>query len=280
MSSSSYAEAIDELNKLLRDKSNLENVAAEKVGQLTGELETFAAEKIRQLTTDLSLLDSTKPIFDPVQRIQTGFSHFKKWNFQKRPALYGELAKTQSPKFLVFACSDSRVCPSHILNFQPGEAFLVRNIANMVPPYDQKKHSGVGAAIEYAVVHLHVENILVIGHSHCGGIKGLMNIPDDGSTNSHFIENWVQICSSAKTKIQQQSSANSDFTEQCSKCEREAVNVSLENLLTYGFVKDAVVKKTLHLRGGHYDFVEGSFQLWDFDSAAALLPSSSSSSSV
>ncbi|CAA0822237.1 Beta carbonic anhydrase 1- chloroplastic, partial [Striga hermonthica] len=74
----------------------------------------------------------------------------------KDPALYAKLAKGQSPEFLVFACSDSRVCPSHVLNFQPGEAFIVRNIANMVPPFDKTKHSGTGAAIEYAVLHLKV----------------------------------------------------------------------------------------------------------------------------
>nr|GMC97323.1 carbonic anhydrase 2 isoform X2 [Ipomoea batatas] len=70
--------------------------------------------------------------------------------------------------FMVFACADSRVCPSHVLDFQPGEAFVVRNIANMVPAYDKTKYSGVGAAIEYAVLHLKVENIVVIGHSACG----------------------------------------------------------------------------------------------------------------
>ncbi|MBA0586262.1 hypothetical protein Gorai_017010, partial [Gossypium raimondii] len=92
------------------------------------------------------------------------------------------LPKGKVLRFVLFACSDSRVCPSHILNFQPGEAFIVRNIASMVPPYDKKKYSGAGAAIEYAVLHLKVENIVVIGHSCCGGIKGLMSIPDDGTT--------------------------------------------------------------------------------------------------
>ncbi|KAE8686581.1 Carbonic anhydrase [Hibiscus syriacus] len=113
------------------------------------DLGSVAAEKIKQVTAELEAAAADPTKFDP---------------------------------FLVFACSDSRVCPSHVLDFQPGEAFMVRNIANMVPPYDKKKHSGVGAAIEYAVLHLKVENIVVIGHSCCGGIKGLMSIPDDGTT--------------------------------------------------------------------------------------------------
>lgn len=243
----SYEEAIAGLTKLLSDKADLGTVAAAKIKQITAELEKS---------------DSNQ--FDPVDRIKTGFIHFKKEKFEKNPELYGELAKDQKPKFMVFACSDSRVCPSHILNFQPGEAFMIRNIANMVPPFDKTKYSGVGAAIEYAVQHLKVEHIVVIGHSCCGGIKGLMSIPDDGATASDFIEHWVQICSPAKAKVKAEYSGLS-FSEQCTNCEKEAVNVSLGNLLTYPFVRDGLVKKTLALKGAHYDFVKGTFDLWDLD---------------
>lgn len=243
----SYEEAIAGLTKLLSDKADLGTVAAAKIKQITAELEKS---------------DSNQ--FDPVDRIKTGFIHFKKEKFEKNPELYGELATGQKPKFMVFACSDSRVCPSHILNFQPGEAFMIRNIANMVPPFDKTKYSGVGAAIEYAVHHLKVEHIVVIGHSCCGGIKGLMSIPDDGATASDFIEHWVQICSPAKAKVKAEYSGLS-FSEQCTNCEKEAVNVSLGNLLTYPFVRDGLVKKTLALKGAHYDFVKGTFDLWDLD---------------
>ncbi|KEH20012.1 putative carbonic anhydrase [Medicago truncatula] len=246
MAGESYEEAIAELTKLLSEKADLGHVAA---------------AKIKQLTTELVAVGSDG--FNPDERIRSGFEYFKKEKFLKKPELYGELAKGQSPKFLVFACSDSRVCPSYVLNFQPGEAFVVRNIANMVPPYDKSKYSGTGAAIEYAVVHLKVENIVVIGHSCCGGIKGLMSIPDDGTTASDFIEQWVQICNPAKSKVKEAS--NSDFSEQCTNLEKEAVNVSLGNLLTYPFVRDAVVKKTIALKGAHYDFVNGAFELWDID---------------
>ncbi|KAL2233614.1 UNVERIFIED_CONTAM: Carbonic anhydrase, chloroplastic [Sesamum indicum] len=252
-----YEEAIAGLKKLLSEK---------------GELEAAAAAKIRQLTAELGGATEKgaveKPASDPDERIRTGFDHFKKEKYDKNPALYGQLAKGQAPKFLVFACSDSRVCPSHVLNFQPGEAFMVRNIANMVPPFDKTKYSGVGAAIEYAVLHLKVENILVIGHSCCGGIKGLMSIPEDATTHTHqsdFIEEWVNICKAAKAKVRTECS-NLDFDQQCTLLEKEAVNISLANLLSYPFVREGVMKKTLLLKGGHYDFVKGSFQLWDFDS--------------
>ncbi|KAH9773270.1 Beta carbonic anhydrase 4 [Citrus sinensis] len=183
MANDAYEDAIAGLTKLLSEKSDLEGIAAAKIKQITADLEAAGSRDI-----------------DPAERMKTGFIQFRTEKYEKNPDLYGALAKGQSPKFLVFACSDSRVCPSHILNFQPGEAFMVRNIANMVPPYDQKKYSGAGAAIEYAVLHL-----------------------------------------------------------------KEAVNVSLGNLLTYPFVRESVVKNTLALKGAHYDFVNGKFELWDLD---------------
>ncbi|KAL0656612.1 hypothetical protein Bca4012_077196 [Brassica carinata] len=193
----------------------------------------------------------------------------------KNPSLYSALAKSQSPKFLVFACADSRVCPSHILNFQLGEAFIVRNIANMVPPYDKTKYSNVGAALEYPITVLNVESILVIGHSCCGGIKGLMAIEDDAAPyKSEFIEDWIQICAPAKNRTKQDCKDLS-FDDQCTNCEKtlrlslwcekEAVNVSLGNLLSYPFVRERVVKNKLAIRGAHYDFVKGTFDLWELD---------------
>lgn len=252
MDMDSYEAAVAGLKKLVSEKGGLEAVATAKVEQITAELQTL------DRTIGLSTMDDT------AEQLKTGFIHFKKEKYEKNPALYSELAEGQSPKFMVFACADSRVAPSHVLNFQPGEAFTIRNIANMVPPYDQTKYSGIGAAIEYAVLHLKVQNILVVGHSRCGGIKGLMSFPDNGSTTTAFIEDWVKICSPAKAKVKAEF-GHLPFEEQCKECEKEAVNVSLGNLLTYPFVREGLVKKTLALKGGHYDFVNGSFELWGLD---------------
>ncbi|KAL9273537.1 Beta carbonic anhydrase 2, chloroplastic-like protein [Drosera capensis] len=257
MAESTYWDAISALQSFLSGKDEA--------------VKTAAAEKIKAVTAALEAATETivdGGVFDPVGRIKDGFIRFKTHKFEKNPALFNELAKGQSPKFLVFACSDSRVCPSHVLDFQPGEAFLVRNIANMVPAYDKTKYSGAGAAIEYAVLHLKVENIVVIGHSCCGGIKGLMSIPDDGTTATDFIEDWVKICEPARSKVKSVH-GSLEFAEQCHNCEKEAVNVSLENLLTYPFVREGVDKKTLALKGAHYDFVKGSFELWDIGSSSS-----------
>ncbi|CAI0456110.1 unnamed protein product [Linum tenue] len=247
--SKDYQEAIKGLEKLLSEKGELKAVAAAKVDQIKAELSTASS--------------GTKP-FDAVERIKEGFITFKKEKYETKPALYGELAKGQSPKYMVFACSDSRVCPSHVLDMQPGEAFVVRNVANMVPQFDQVKYAGVGAAVEYAVLHLKVENIVVIGHSACGGIKGLMSFPFDGTTSTDFIEDWVSIGIPAKKKVLSDN-GSAAFGDQCTTCEKEAVNVSLANLLTYPFVRDGLSKKTLKLYGGYYDFVNGGFELWSLE---------------
>ena len=248
MGSESYDEAIAALKKLLSEKKELAPVAAAKIDQLTAQLQTL----------------DTKPAFDPVERIKTGFAKFKNEKYLTNPALYDELSKGQSPKFMVFACSDSRVCPSHVLDFQPGEAFVVRNVANIVPPFDKLKYAGVGSAVEYAVLHLKVEQIVVIGHSKCGGIKGLMTFPDEGPTSTDFIEDWVRVGLPAKSKVKAEHGSAS-IDDQCVSCEKEAVNVSLGNLLTYPFVRNGLINKTLAIKGAHYDFVNGTFELWGLE---------------
>ncbi|XP_059645139.1 carbonic anhydrase 2-like [Cornus florida] len=233
--------AIAEMKSLVREEENLDYIDKTRAENGT--------------TTDE---------FYAIERIKTGFMQFKDNEFDKDPDYYNQLAEGQSPKFLVFACSDSRVCPSHILNFRPGEAFMSRNIANMVPEFNQLRYSGVGAVIEYAVTVLQVEVILVIGHSRCGGIAGLMSLPSDGTTSNDFVHDWVKIGLPAKAKVLSEFSDLS-FEEQCQICEREAVNLSLVNLLTYPYVRDGVANKKVQLMGGYYDFVKGTFTLWGLD---------------
>lgn len=205
---------------------------------------------------------ATATTMEAVERLKSGFAQFKSDFYEQKPEIFEPLKATQTPKYMVFACADSRVCPSHVLKFQPGEAFTIRNIANMVPPYDATKYGGVGAAIEYAVIHLKVSSIVVCGHSRCGGIKGLMSCADDGSVSTDFIEDWVKIGLPAKDKVKAEHS-NLSFDDQCAKLEIEAVNTSLSNLLTYPFVKEGLQNKTLSLIGAHYDFVNGGFEAWE-----------------
>lgn len=255
-SSNSYNEAVDLLNKLLSQSPDLYSVAAKKIQEITDELQQqVAAEDVTQKLDEV--------VVDPVQKLKNGFCRFKKEVYLKDTDLFSKLSKGQSPKFMVFACSDSRVCPSHVLKFNLGEAFVVRNIANMVAPYEKNEYPGTSAAVEYAVLHLKVEHIIVMGHSCCGGIKALMSMPDDGTTQTAFIEDWIKIGKEARSKVKKLQ-GSLPFDQQCSVCEKEAVNVSLTNLLTFPFVRDAVLKGTLSLHGGYYNFVDGTFKRWSF----------------
>lgn len=233
------------------------------------ELSSTVSAKLASLLEELQVSDSStegktsgKTNFD---KIKAGFGKFKKEIYEKNPELIGKLKKGQWPKFLVVACADSRVDPSIILGLKPGDAFVVRNIANMVPPFEKEGYPSVGASLEYAVLHLKVEHILILGHRACGGVGALVNMtPDDGKYSTTFIERWVEIGKPARGQVKA-ASPNADIPEVCKTCEKESVKNSLNNLLTYPFVVEAAKEKKVTLHGGYYDFLEGTFDTWDFE---------------
>ena len=163
--------------------------------------------------------------------------------------------KGQTTHTIVIACSDSRVDPSIILNTGPGDIFVIRNVANLVPAYDSDfSHChGTSAAIEYAVKHLKVKNILILRHTHCGGIHNLLCQP---LTRHDIIDNWLSIAEEARREASKQTSE----TDRQHICEREAVRVSLRNLLTFPFVAEAVSQNRLKLHGWLFDLAGGSIE--------------------
>jgi len=207
--------------------------------------------------------ESTGPE-DAIGRLGRGFETFKANHYNKDTALFDKLKTGQWPKYMIIACSDSRVDPATILGLNPGEAFMVRNVANMVPAWEPTGgYPSVSSALEYAVKHLKVEHIVVIGHRLCGGIKALVTT-EPGTVNHDFIESWLSIGGPARA-VTKAVVGGDEVDEQCKFCEKESVNVSLTNLLSYPWVKEKVIGKKVSLHGGFYDFVEGSFQVWDFE---------------
>ncbi|XP_050377038.1 beta carbonic anhydrase 5, chloroplastic-like isoform X2 [Argentina anserina] len=189
------------------------------------------------------------------------FLSFKKQKFLKESEHFQNLAQVQDPKFMVIACADSRVCPSNILGFQPGEALMIRNVANLVPPFENGA-SETNAALEFAVNTLEVENIFVIGHSSCAGIETLMTMQDDG--DSSFTHRWVVNAKVAKLRTKA-ATLHLSFDQQCRYCEKESINHSLLNLLAYPWIADKVRKKLLSIHGGYYDFLNCAFDKWTLD---------------
>ncbi|PKI73523.1 hypothetical protein CRG98_006104 [Punica granatum] len=197
---------------------------------------------------------------DVFDEIKLRFLSFKKNKFLKEAQHYQTLAKIQSPKFMVIACADSRVCPSNIVGFEPGEALTVRNVANLVPP-SEFGPSETSAALEFAVKSLKVKNILVIGHSNCAGIEALMSMNDTESRS--YVDKWIINGKAAKLRAKSVA-AHLDLDQQCKHCEKESINESLKNLFTYPWIEERVVKGELVLYGGYYDLVNCTFEKWTF----------------
>ena len=189
-------------------------------------------------------------------RLVAGFKRFRLKYFDGENSVYRKLSESgQTPKTLVIGCSDSRVDPAILTSAAPGELFVVRNVANLVPPFeDNDGFHGVSSAIEFAVVNLKVENVVILGHQQCGGIRALIN----GVTNTgpSFIARWVSIADEAKHLVLKKfPQASSD--ELCGHCELEAIRISIRNLKTFPFIQDAIRDRDMSLVGAYFAMHEG-----------------------
>jgi len=184
-----------------------------------------------------------------------GFRVFRATYYGQRPERFAKLAKDgQHPRALVIACSDSRVDPALLLNAEPGELFVVRNVANLVPPHQpDERHHGTSAAIEFAVRDLEVGHIVVIGHSGCGGIQALFQLQQGQPLDRQYVNRWVSIAAPA-----------------CAGCEADAASMerasvvhSLANLRTFPWIAERVEAGRLSLAGWWFDMENGKLWGWN-----------------
>ncbi len=185
-----------------------------------------------------------------------GFRRFRDKYFANEHPLYPRLSTAgQVPKTLIIGCSDSRVDPALITSASPGELFVVRNVANLVPPYETGGgFHGVSAAIEFAVVNLKVENIIVLGHRQCGGIRALMT--DHSNQATGFVGQWVRIAQDAKERVLKMHQGADEETL-CRHGEQESIITSLKNLRTFPFVEAAIQEHRLAIMGIYFDLESG-----------------------
>ncbi len=192
-----------------------------------------------------------------INKLIEGYERFHKNYFVDNPELYNQLFKGQSPKFLIISCCDSRVHPAQIMDTEPGDIFVIRNVANLVPlnEVDGKSH-GTSAAMEFAIKHLKVRHVIIMGHSQCGGIKSLME-GEHGDADYGFIDPWMKNVSAAREQVLSQH-ADKEFDAQCSHCEKTAIGVSMENLMTFPWIKERHEAGNLFIHGWYFDIGTGS----------------------
>jgi carbonic anhydrase len=197
-----------------------------------------------------------------ILKLIVGFRKFREKYFANEHPLYQKLnTEGQTPKTLIIGCSDSRVDPAIITSAAPGELFIVRNVANIVPPFEKGGgFHGVSSAIEFAVVNLKVETVIILGHRQCGGIRALML--NEPAKEASFVDRWVSIAADAKKRVLQKY-PNADDESLCRHGEMEAIVTSIENMKTFPFVQKAIEDRGMAVLGIYFDLESG--HLFEFD---------------
>ncbi|MFP4004386.1 MAG: carbonic anhydrase [Alphaproteobacteria bacterium] len=195
--------------------------------------------------------------------LRNGYAAFRKSRLKGSEGLFRTLAEGQSPKAMVISCCDSRVDPTVIFDAQPGDLFMVRNVANLVPPYTPTGgYHGVSAALEFAVTGLNIEHILIMGHRSCGGIQACLDGHYEKAAGGSFIGKWMSILEPARARVLERY-GNAPREEQQRALEEEGIRQSIANVQEFPFVRERMGKETLSVHGGYFDI--GSATLYAMD---------------
>ncbi len=200
----------------------------------------------------------------PIEKLVAGFKHFCLTRITPQDQYFQALVREgQHPRVLFLACSDSRVDPAIVFGTEPGDLFIIRNVANIVPPYEiNAGQHGVSAAIEYAVNALQVEHIIINGHSQCGGIRALCENPEDAHIDSpHLVGRWLALAKPAYDKARADH-PDADMNRLAHECEKDSVICSLKNLMTFPMVRERVASGHLQLHGWYFDMAGGQLSAW------------------
>lgn len=199
-----------------------------------------------------------------------GYGRFRAKDWAEERERWATLAEGQSPKVMVIACSDSRSDPATVFDTSPGEVFVVRNVANLVPPFETGggRH-GVSAALEFAVTQLKVAEIVVMGHGMCGGVHAAMTgrFAQADPGQGGFIAHWIDLLDAARDRV---TAEHGTGEEAVHALELETVRVSIANLRTFPFVQEAEAAGHLTLHGAWFSIKHGV--LWVMDEDGEFAP--------
>lgn len=190
-----------------------------------------------------------------LEKMIEGYFEFRKKYATGDQSIMRHLAHHgQNPSTMVVACCDSRVDPSLILQCDPGDLFIVRNVANIVPPYESdERHHGTSAALEFGICYLHVENLIILGHSQCGGIQALLH--QENLKQNDFITRWVSLIDVDSAKH-----------EEINTVAKKALFSSFQNCLTFPWIKSRFEEKKLAIHLWFFDIKEGKIYAYSPES--------------
>jgi len=202
----------------------------------------------------------------------TGYIEFKKGKFTDERERYWQLSEDgQSPETLIIACCDSRAAPEIIFNSFPGEIFVIRNVANLVPPYSPgSNYHSTSAAIEFAVQSLKVKHIVVLGHGRCGGIKAALDPDVEPLSPGDFIGKWMELLGPAADAMA--SNQWMTGTERQRTLEQISIRHSMENLRTFPFISTQENGQNLSLHGAWFDISRGELWITDPETGDFFIP--------
>jgi len=196
------------------------------------------------------------------ERLTQGYRAFASERFSRERARYERLAESgQKPEIMVIGCVDSRVSPEVIFDASPGELLVVRNVANLVPPYEPDRNSqhGTSAALEFGVQALRVKHIVVLGHAFCGGIRAFADEQEPLSPGD-FIGRWMSQIAPAADRLGHRDAHDHDYLH---KLELAAIELSLQHLMTFPCVSILVERAKLHLHGAYFGVASGKLLVRD-----------------
>lgn len=194
--------------------------------------------------------------------LAAGYDRFLSGRFEANKDHFRMLAEAgQHPGVMVVSCCDSRVTPEVIFDAEPGELFVVRNVANLVPPHETVgRYHGVSAALEFAVLGLRVQHVVVLGHAGCGGVRASLDEIYTGESGGDFIGSWMSLLARSREEVLL-TMAGQPREKVQRALEQRSIRWSLENLRTFGCVKTLEQRGKLHLHGAHFDIGTGQLAL-------------------
>ena len=211
----------------------------------------------------MSNKDKTQFIKPLPEKFIKKYKGWKSSGFLNHKDLFERLTvEGQSPSAIIISCVDSRVHSTQIFEAEPGDFFIHRNIANLVPPYDlDSDNMGTAAALEFAVCGLNVSHIIILGHSGCGGIKNGYNLCKNDKKNSDlfFVNKWLKLLKPAFSILPTHASDQSGIEE----LEKTSIKISIKNLIDFPFIKNELDKGTLSIHGLWHDIASGNLEMLD-----------------